>query len=601
MSLLRRLFFLIAVVALVGLVGYGHAQTYTQAYTQVVIFGDSLSDTGNFANVTNQNFALRYPGPLFNYADGRFTDSTATTPATRLYNGVWLEQLAATLTPVPVIKDSLDGGTDYAYGDATNAPGTQTIVEAGLSVTILNVGGQIAAYLATKPVITPQTLFVVWGGSNDLFNAGSAPGATPATIAAATATAVQQALANVQTLIAAGATQFILPNLAPLGAVPELNTSPASAAAATAAAVAYNSALATGIASLRTASPSAKLYALDTYSLYNAILVSPAVAGLADVKDSAQGTPAVNPDTYLFWDDVHPTTYGHYLLSRLARNLLTQSATASTTLALSTSSATPSQALTLTAKAVSPVASVLPTGLFTFYQGTTPLATVVLDGTGTATAPITAAAVAGTYALTAQYSGDGTFFSATTAPATLTVATAAYTFTASPSTVTVVHGSTATTTLTLTPSGNLTGTFTPACGTLPTYVTCSFSPATLTAANNTAVSTTLSFSTASTAAADIPVRPGAQTGLQVFAAFSLFGGLTFLTRRRKALRPALLSLAALCSLAGIVTLSGCSSGPASTPGSTGHTAAAGTYQIPVNLTPTVVGSPSSITVTLVIQ
>ena len=49
--------------------------------TNIVVFGDSLSDTGNVAHVTNATLGVRYPGPLFNYTDGRFTDGLDTTPS----------------------------------------------------------------------------------------------------------------------------------------------------------------------------------------------------------------------------------------------------------------------------------------------------------------------------------------------------------------------------------------------------------------------------------------------------------------------------------------------------------------------------------------
>ncbi len=586
MRLLRSLLLLLLTSACVA-----HGQNYTQAYTQIVVFGDSLSDTGNFAHQTQSSYSLRYPGPLFNYADGRFTDSTVTSPAALLYTGVWLEQLAATLTPVPAVTDALDGGTNYAYGGATNAPGTTTTnLAAGATLSVPNVGAQISAYLATKPTITAKTLFVVWGGSNDLLNATST---------AAIPTAAQQAIANVQTLIAAGATQFIVPNVVPLGAIPELNTSTANAATATAAAAAYNSALTAGLATLTTTNPTVKLYQLDTYSLFNAILISPAVTGFANVTNSAQGQTTINPDTYLFWDGLHPTTYGHNLLSRFARNLLTQTAVAATSLTLSGANVNPGQTVTLTAKASSSLNGVVPSGLFTFYSGTTPLATTVLDGNGTGTATLAAALAQSPYSLSARYSGDGTFYGNALATATLTVASPGYTFTASPSTVTVTHGSTATTTLTLTPAGGLAGTYTPSCGTLPTYVTCGFSSATLTAANNAAVTTTLSFNTLVSASA-VPVQPGSRPALQVFEAFTLFGALALAARRPKAIRPALLSLAAVLAFALSATLSGCSSGSSSST-TTSHTAAPGTYQIPVTLTPAVSGSTSTVTVTLIVQ
>ena len=582
MRFLRGFLFLLLTAAAL------HGQTYTQAYTQIVVFGDSLSDTGNFAHTTQSTYGVRIPGPLFGYTDGRFTDGTDTSPAAHLYAGVWLEQLAATLTPVPAVKDSLDAGTNYAYGGATNATGTsQFALAAGFSVPVPNIGTQIATYLATKPTITSKTLFVVWGGANDLLNA---------TTTAQITTAAQSDLANLQTLIAAGATQFIVPNLPPLGAIPRLNGNSSSATAATASTMAYNTALLGGLTTLTKANTTVKIYQLDTYSLFNALLVSPAVTGFANVTSSAQGVTTVNPDTYLFWDDLHPTTYGHNLLSRYARNLLTQYALEATTLNLSASVASPGQVVTLTAKTASLLNGLTPSGLITFYSGSTPLSTVVLDATGTAATTLTAALASSPYTLSAHYSGDGYFYAdpgLTTA--TLTVASPAYTFTASPATVTVVHGVTGTSTLTFAPVGNLTGTFTPTCGSLPTYVSCTFSSTAFTAANNATQTMTVSFITASAAAA-IPARPGSRPALEVFSAFTLLGGLAFFTRRRKPLRPALLSLAALFALVGVTGLSGCGGSGSTTTTTTGHTAAQGSYMIPITLTPALSGSNGTVTV-----
>src|SRR3954470_23245973 len=43
---------------------------HAQEYTSVVVFGDSLSDTGNVAHLTQEKYGVRIPGPLANYTDG---------------------------------------------------------------------------------------------------------------------------------------------------------------------------------------------------------------------------------------------------------------------------------------------------------------------------------------------------------------------------------------------------------------------------------------------------------------------------------------------------------------------------------------------------
>jgi phospholipase/lecithinase/hemolysin len=114
----RRLLCLCAALFLTFAAALAHAQDYTS----IVVFGDSLSDTGNFADLTQAKYLVRIPGPDVNYTDGRFTDGDDTLPAAQKYFGVWIEQFAALLPSKPPITNSLNGGTNYAYG----SPSTST-------------------------------------------------------------------------------------------------------------------------------------------------------------------------------------------------------------------------------------------------------------------------------------------------------------------------------------------------------------------------------------------------------------------------------------------------------------------------------------------
>lgn len=299
---------------------YGQAGPPTPEFTKIVVFGDSLSDTGNMAHLTFAKYGVRVPGPIADYTDGRFTDGFDTLPPAQNYSGVWIEQLAESIPSKPVVKSSLDGGTNYAYGFATTGFGT-TIFAFGpgnsLSVNVENIGQQIADYLATNPKITPKTLFVVWGGANDLLNATSQNDIIEA--------AINQTL-NIQRLIDAGATQFIVPNLPPLGLTPRLNGSPATSIPATAASALYNSVLGGGVSLILELNTTKRLHIaqLDVFGLYNKIIASPANYSLTNVTASSQGMP-VDPDTYLFWDDLHPTTHGHNILAVTAASILARS------------------------------------------------------------------------------------------------------------------------------------------------------------------------------------------------------------------------------------------------------------------------------------
>ncbi len=289
-----------------------------QKYTSIVVFGDSLSDVGNDADLTQVKYGFRVPGngPYFpaDYTDGRFTDGMDTVPAAQHYFGVWVEQLAATFPAKPAIRPSLEDGKDYAYGAALTGSGTFDFeFYPGLTITVNNVGQQITDYLAAHPKIDDKTLFVVWAGANDVNHASGPKDIIDAAVDQAT---------NIQRLIDAGATQFIVPNLPNLGAIPRFNGSPATSIPAQKSTVLYNSVLKAGLDLVTLFNPGKKIIQFDIYGLITKVLASPAKYGLLDVTDSAQGNYVINPDTYLFWDDLHPTTKGHNILAEGASSLL---------------------------------------------------------------------------------------------------------------------------------------------------------------------------------------------------------------------------------------------------------------------------------------
>lgn len=294
------------------------AATHAQQYTSIVVFGDSLSDIGNVADLTQAKYGIRIPGPIADYTDGRFTDGFDTIPPARSYEGVWVEQLAALLKSKPPVSASLDGGTDYAYGFATTGPGTGLFTfgpSDSLFVYVDNVGQQITDYLATHPKIDDKTLFVVWGGAIDVLYATS------------TNDVVQAALrqsANVQRLIHAGATSFLVLNLPPLGDTPRLNGSTSTSVPANQASALYNATLNAGLTVVSLFDPlkHVEIERLDVFRLFNAVLASPATYGLSNVTGMSQGDYLVDPDTFLFWDDLHPTTHGHEILALAALRLV---------------------------------------------------------------------------------------------------------------------------------------------------------------------------------------------------------------------------------------------------------------------------------------
>ncbi len=296
------------------------AQAETGLYSQVVIFGDSLSDVGNFAHVAGDTYGVAYPSSdlNFNYSDGRFTNSSSTSPGSGTYVGVWHEQLASRFLGMTPATNSLDGGTDYAYGDATTQDGTSAVTEGPVHITVENMGQQVIDYLTstTNGKADANALYIVWGGANDL-RADST-----GTNVSATA---QRVVFLVEQLAAAGARKFIVPNLPPLGDIPKYNTDSAFAASLNQACSDYRNDLNTDLDSAVTALSGLGIKVTitrpDVFTLFQNILANYASFGLSDVRNAVQGA-GVNVDQCLYWDDVNPTTAGHNQIAQCAADIL---------------------------------------------------------------------------------------------------------------------------------------------------------------------------------------------------------------------------------------------------------------------------------------
>jgi phospholipase/lecithinase/hemolysin len=301
----------------------GWSQT-APTFTQTVVFGDSLSDDGNVRHVMEDNYFVGYPGGDFNYSDGRFTDSSDTDPSSTAFAGTWHEQLARDFLGLAAPTNSLDGGFDYAFGGATTASGTidVTVINnpfpfggGDFTLTVDNLGKQVDDYLASNTP-DPDALYLIWGGSNDLFNDDSSDNVTTATANIA---------GLVQELAEAGARSFLVVNVAPIGLVPLYMNDAATATALNLAAGEFRSELSTDldatVATLSGEGITITLYRLDAYGLYYRMATNPGDYGFTNIFDSAQGGD-VDPDEYLFWDDIHPTTAGHYQVAVAANALL---------------------------------------------------------------------------------------------------------------------------------------------------------------------------------------------------------------------------------------------------------------------------------------
>lgn len=264
--------------------------------SQLVVFGDSLSDTGNAYIGTG---TLEGAAPA--YQKGRFTDGPNTIPSTTSPTGLWIDQFASKMSltdPSPFLA----GGSNYAVASALTGSNPSYDATSSIAPTTAQ---QVAIYLGSSKA-SSTALYTFWAGSNDLLDSKSP------------LTAASNISGNIATLASSGAKNFLWLNLPQLGAVPDATKQGSAVSAAlNAEAVAFNTASAQAIAQLE-AQYGINIVSVDVYSLFGQILADPKAYGFSNVTDPAQGVVGADPNTYLFWDGEHPTTAADALVANLA-------------------------------------------------------------------------------------------------------------------------------------------------------------------------------------------------------------------------------------------------------------------------------------------
>jgi phospholipase/lecithinase/hemolysin len=465
----------IVLLVLIALSGPAARAQEALYYPFFVVFGDSLSDTGQTYTATNnycQNVFLQvnpngvcnaYPGPSYGYASGVFTDGLDSNPAAQHYFLVWHQELSLLLRGYT--GGVLDTGNEVsdAWGGAQTTDGVFEDNNGPAPVTAENMGQQVADFLNSGPP-DPEYLYILFGGMNDLLADSSS---TNAAAAAQRLTALVQRLAN------AGATHFLIPNLPLLTA----NASPSFEAAV----AIFNTNLASDLSALQTQyavqGVSISVTLVDVNSLFNTIAVDPSSYGFTNLTDPAQKAgSSIDPDTYLSWDGINPTTAGHYEIAYAACTALTQTQTTVTVSALSSTATSPATitATVSTNGTYGPLSASTPTGLVTFYSSGTAVGSAPLQADGTATLSAQSLPV-GTLDVTAVYSGDINFPQGCPARhVSLQVLSdvPSYTLKLNPTELPIDSGGEAYTNVTATSSSNSSTVLMISCGTLPAGFSC---------------------------------------------------------------------------------------------------------------------------------
>ncbi len=259
-------------------VSTGVSAQFSGAY----VFGDSLSDAGQYGARFTTNPGLTFPMYV-------------------------TERYGIGVTP------SFTGGTDYGQGGArVNSPSPLIPPNAPN----ISIAQQVTQFLAAGP-LDPNALYQLQGGANDiLVLAGQAAAGqiTPAQLQAGVAQAAADLAVQAVRLQAAGARYLVVYNLPDVGLTPAAGAQNARGTF-TALAGLFNSTLNAGLASA-----GLQVIQVNAFKLLQEVVANPSAFGFTNVTSVActtasalNCTPAtlVTPDaalTYAFADGVHPTT-----------------------------------------------------------------------------------------------------------------------------------------------------------------------------------------------------------------------------------------------------------------------------------------------------
>ena len=237
------------------------------------------------------------------------------------------------------------------------------------------------------------------------------------------------------------------------------------------------------------------------------------------------------------------------------------------TLSSSLNPANTSDMVTFTATVGAVFGANVPTGSVTFKDGSTILNTVAISG-GQASFS-TASLSSGTHVISAVYSGDSSFMGSsgffTQLVNQASSPSAYYVLTANPPSATIHPGESASFNLTVTPMNGFSGVVNFDCGTLPSGLSCQFSPASVSITGGQPAAAQLVVTASATALAySMPAQhPGQQ--LPLWATFTgvMFGMASLEGLSQKKRRAMMIGAAVVVLLVAMVLLTGCGGAPQS--------------------------------------
>jgi len=274
----KRIFLAIALTFLAFMTSVVFSAQQPEPINGLYVFGDSLSDVGTVFQATGGMYP---PNP--SYFQGRYSNGR-----------VWVEYLA----------DRLDLSSkqtnNFACGGATTGSNSNSLVPGLLK--------QVQSFTQTHQQTNPNALYVLWAGANDYLQ-----GVSRATVPVENVTDAIASLAGV------GVKKILVANLPDLGQLPATRTR-ANSASLSALTQTHNQGLRRSLKLSSQQYSDLQIATLDANTLYRNAITNPATFGFTNVISAClSGSRACgNPDQFLFWDSIHPTTAAHRVLGEAA-------------------------------------------------------------------------------------------------------------------------------------------------------------------------------------------------------------------------------------------------------------------------------------------
>jgi phospholipase/lecithinase/hemolysin len=328
--MMKTLYSIKLIARTMTLIGFSFFASQTLAHRsgidRIIAFGASLTDSGNsyywLSLPENQSCGKIYMPPFFMLDQSLIPDGPyAIDGQYHFSNGpTWIEGFARYLALAPNAQPAFSNEnkslTNYAVG------GARAVADYPCRV---NLPEQLQNYFADYSRTSPRTLVTLEIGANDVRDAlfAGVQGKDPAPY-------IEDAIASIghtlSILYMHGARKFLVMNVPDLGKTPAVRMIPGGSESASILTDVFNQNLISVLKNIKRL-PGAKVKLLDVNAKLDDVVKHAEDYGFTNVTDACVKSnqnpyKCATPDTYLFWDGIHPTEAMHEIVAQQAMSVI---------------------------------------------------------------------------------------------------------------------------------------------------------------------------------------------------------------------------------------------------------------------------------------